>query len=237
MASTVLAVPHARAPVYHHIDAGIAPDLPINPTFPCFEDGSSGKRVQGIYEYLSENRIKLVRHQLQDILGSVNLLMDPTGTKRVRYVTNGKCRPRISVIKYGTSLPDNPDRKYVVFSENDGYCGQSDIVADEQPGPENLNNSTSVTAWVGGGCWGTFTATHELAHALGAVQWNAPHSTHAGHCFDGADVMCYQDTSGIAPLPICPDLVYDCNGDDYFSLHPSGWLADHWNIANSMFLG
>ena len=48
---------------------------------------------------------------------------------------------------------------------------------------------------------------HEMTHNLGAVQWGAPHSTAAarpvsspqyGHCWQGADVMCYVEDAGAA---------------------------------------
>ena len=48
---------------------------------------------------------------------------------------------------------------------------------------------------------------HEMTHNLGAVQWGAPHSTQPrrpaatrsyGHCWQGADVMCYVEDAGAA---------------------------------------
>jgi hypothetical protein len=86
---------------------------------------------------------------------------------------------------------------------------------------------------------------HELGHALGAVQVSAPHSTGAGHCTDGADVLCYADggprghwqdiTAGCAATDPAP---FDCGADDYFSPHPApgSYLATHWNIYDSAFL-
>jgi hypothetical protein len=40
---------------------------------------------------------------------------------------------------------------------------------------------------------------------------------------------------------VCPpegDAFLDCNGDDYFNPHPAaaGYLATHWNVADSPFL-
>jgi hypothetical protein len=96
------------------------------------------------------------------------------------------------------------------------------------------------------------TMLHEITHNLGAVQGSAPHSTGlvggvpAGHCFDEQDVMCYRDGGPNNTMTTtCPwrtgevQETYDCGGDDYFSATPApgSWLADHWNVYNSDFLG
>ncbi|MEA2291898.1 MAG: hypothetical protein QOF17_918 [Solirubrobacteraceae bacterium] len=96
------------------------------------------------------------------------------------------------------------------------------------------------------------TMLHEITHNLGAVQGSAPHSTGlvggtpAGHCFDEQDVMCYRDGGPNDVLTYtCPlragDVpeTYDCGGDDYFNATPApgSWLATHWNVYDSAFLG
>jgi hypothetical protein len=84
-------------------------------------------------------------------------------------------------------------------------------------------------------------AAHELTHNLGGVQQDAPHATAGGHCWDDADIMCYDDGSGVPVQQVCAaaqeDLL-DCNHDDYFSTDPSPgtFLADNWNTASSGFL-
>lgn len=89
-------------------------------------------------------------------------------------------------------------------------------------------------------------ALHELFHALGAVQEGAPHSTAGGHCYDGDDVMCYDDASlrsGLYTDGACSrtegviDAPIDCGGDDYFSPAPApgSYLATHWNVYDSLF--
>lgn len=77
-----------------------------------------------------------------------------------------------------------------------------------------------------------------IAHTLGAVQWNAPNSSHYGHCTDTNDVMCYQDNPDSVLRHVCDGFPFDCNGDDYFNLHPAAdsWLSEHWNLANSAFI-
>jgi hypothetical protein len=94
---------------------------------------------------------------------------------------------------------------------------------------------------------------HELSHNLGAVQLSAPHSSGAGHCNDGYDLMCYED-GGPGTLFVDPNCdgflsapsdpygstlqAWDCNKDDYFnpSPAPGSYLDTHWNLADSAFL-
>ena len=95
---------------------------------------------------------------------------------------------------------------------------------------------------------------HEMSHNLGAVQWSAPHSTQPagfslpryGHCWQGADVMCYTEDSGAAHAMQydCPRVggaipqAYDCGRDDYFNPAPAAgsYLASNWNVYDSAFL-
>ena len=95
---------------------------------------------------------------------------------------------------------------------------------------------------------------HEMTHNLGAVQWGAPHSTEPrgqqspnyGHCWQGADVMCYLEDAGAAhamvqdcaALPGAIPQSYDCGRDDYFNPAPpaGSYLATHWNTYDSAFL-
>jgi hypothetical protein len=95
---------------------------------------------------------------------------------------------------------------------------------------------------------------HEISHNLGAVQWSAPHSTQPagfalpryGHCWQGADVMCYVEDQGASHVMQydCPRVggaipqAYDCGRDDYFNPAPAAgtYLAEHWNVYDSAFL-
>src|SRR3954469_17562109 len=81
--------------------------------------------------------------------------------------------------------------------------------AGEQAGAKNVHNRGGLTsvlftrdgAGTPTGKWGWWPEgfLHEMTHNLGAVQWGAPHSTEPsgqqlaqyGHCWQGADVMCY----------------------------------------------
>ena len=137
--------------------------------------------------------------------------------------------------------------------------------AGEVPGAANVHNSGGLdsvlfsrdgAAAPGAPKWGWWPEgmLHEMTHNLGAVQWGAPHSTEPpgqslpqyGHCWQGADVMCYTEDSGAAhPMRIdCAALAgaipesYDCGRDDYFNPAPAAgsYLATHWNTYDSAFL-
>ncbi|HET8952686.1 MAG TPA: hypothetical protein VFN44_19325 [Solirubrobacteraceae bacterium] len=88
---------------------------------------------------------------------------------------------------------------------------------------------------------------HELTHNLGSVGPNAPHATDYGHCYDGYDVMCYDDdfdpstyplTAGCPSIPGVMNQVYDCGNDDYFNVAPpaGSYLANNWNAYDSPYL-
>jgi hypothetical protein len=76
------------------------------------------------------------------------------------------------------------------------------------------------------------------------VQETSEHATLYGHCWDEADVMCYDDGSSIAMQNYCPrgsdtiDESYDCGKDDYYAPAPpaGSYLATHWNVYNSAFM-
>jgi len=137
---------------------------------------------------------------------------------------------------------DRTDRKYLVFLDDDPFCGTAGVPQDEQPGHENRANRGPTFAYAGNGCWRSDVAAHEVLHTIGGVHTSAPHATPRGHCRDDHDRMCYQDAPDIPPLfQWCPqghERLFDCNHDDYFSTAPApgSYLATHWNTANSVFL-
>jgi hypothetical protein len=135
----------------------------------------------------------------------------------------------------------------------------------ETPGAANVHNRGGFTAVLfsrdgaaapGAPKWGWWPEgfLHEMTHNLGAVQWGAPHSTEPrgqslpnyGHCWQGADVMCYVEDAGAAHpmqqdcagLPGAIPQSYDCGRDDYFNPAPppGSYLATHWNTYDSAFL-
>jgi hypothetical protein len=135
----------------------------------------------------------------------------------------------------------------------------------ERPGADNVHNRGGFASVLfsrdgrsapGAGArgWWPEGLLHEITHNLGGVQWSAPHSTQPagfqypryGHCWQGADVMCYLEDSGAAhPMRNdCPRIggaipqVYDCGRDDYFNPAPApgSYLATHWNVYRNDFL-
>lgn len=135
----------------------------------------------------------------------------------------------------------------------------------ERPGSANVHNRGGLTSILfsrdganapGTAKWGWWPEgfLHEMTHNLGAVQWGAPHSTQPpgqanpqfGHCWQGADVMCYVENAGAsnamrtdcAALPGAIPQNYDCGRDDYFNPAPGpgSYLATHWNIYDSAFM-
>jgi hypothetical protein len=183
------------------------------------------------------------------------------GVRHVRFVSDGSCRPVIDHVVIGSAQIadsdlmiaalqvkgyDRTDRKYVVWYDHPG-CGLAYGSAfDDRPGPGNSHNGGPGYATVGTECWTWHATAHELLHTLGAVQRSAPHATANSHCWDDEDIMCYDDGSIPDPpgrlrvtCPHAPENHIDCNGDDYFNVSaPAGsYLATHWNVANSLFLG
>ena len=117
----------------------------------------------------------------------------------------------------------------------------------EKSGATNVHNRGGLTSILfsrdgaaapGASRWGWWPEgfLHEMTHNLGAVQWGAPHSTQPrggsapnyGHCWQGADVMCYVEDAGAAHamqidcagLPGAIPQNYDCGRDDYFNPAP-----------------
>lgn len=166
----------------------------------------------------------------------------------------------------GDGKPDTTiyeDRKYLIwvdkeYRNNKGQltkCGIGEMRLDDSHGQHNSNNRAVTYAWVWKGCW-NYAEPHELGHMLGAVQGIArlsdgtllqrgtPNSTDGNHCTDEDDLMCYDD-DGTGPVNmrhICGRAIdkwrLDCNHNDYYRGNDpaSGYLSNHWNVANSQFL-
>ncbi len=138
-----------------------------------------------------------------------------------------------------------------------GCFGIGELQPDNRASTRNRNNSATMIAAVDRGCTSSVSfsqegggqvAAHELGHTLGAVQPDAPHSNHNGHCVDEWDVMCYDDGSHRKLIYRCGakaagqgnplDRLLDCNLDTYFNPKPArrSYLATHWNIATSSWL-
>ena len=126
----------------------------------------------------------------------------------------------------------------MVFADANQLCGIGTLYNDLRR-TDNYNDGFAASfARVDANCWSAASSVpaHELTHTIGGVQQGAPHATPYGHCSDDADIMCYDDGSGIPVEQVCAaaqeDLL-DCNHDDYFSTAPAPgtFLADNWNTA------
>jgi hypothetical protein len=163
-------------------------------------------------------------------------------------------------------------RNYLIIADTLASGGANGIgelyegsTPSERPDVTNVHNTGGLTSvlWVPDAAapgadpngWWPEGVLHEMTHNLGGVQWSAPHSSQrAGvrnytysHCWDGRDVMCYQDGPAMsrpydptvcAAVPGAMPQAYDCGQDDYFNPSPpaGSYLATHWNVYNSVFL-
>lgn len=135
--------------------------------------------------------------------------------------------------------------RYVVYWDAPSPTGAAGtghvFTSDASAGAGNQNNkgglySVEYRFDQGGGVPHWEVLVHEVLHTMGAVVGAAPHSTPAGHCTDGLDVMCYADSSSSGYVTTaCATKVLDCNRDDYFNPAPpaGSYLASHWNAAAS----
>lgn len=237
---------------------------------PCDGDGTSGYRVQAMYVVTADkaNRYASVADQIKQWAAGVNTVFNRSaaktgGVRDVRYVTtsngDGTCSPAVANITLPagsfttfnatiTAMQNagytNPARKYLMWVDGTGQCGIAQTYMTSTDSQSNPNNGLYPQfARTDTACWGSSNSVeaHELAHTLGSVQNDAPHSTRAGHCFDESDRMCYSDGGAYPMKQICTadqEPLLDCNNDDYFSTYPGAgtYLDTHWNIADSRFL-
>lgn len=133
-------------------------------------------------------------------------------------------------------------QRYIVYYDApspSGAAGTGHVfTTDSSAGAANQNNKGGLYAIEyrfdqGGGVPHWDVLIHEVLHTMGGVVQSAPHSTAAGHCSDGQDVMCYEDGSGTFNPSACATKVLDCNRDDYFNPAPAAgsFLASNWNAA------
>jgi hypothetical protein len=229
----------------------------------CSGDGRSGKRIQLLYvhEAGKPSRYAKFLNSFRTWAAGVDAIYDASaeetgGSRHIRYVTTPECSVDVSEVQ----LPDDAlrsfttnidalrdlgynrtDRKYLMFSDTNVYCGISSYVNDTRPQRGNRNNGGPSYARVDSGCWSSAVAAHELTHTLGAVLTDSPNSTGLGSCTDDFDLLCGEDRSGKPIRSVCPknhEIRLDCGNDDYFSTNPKpgSYLDKHWNVALSDFL-
>ncbi|MEU6970729.1 RICIN domain-containing protein [Kitasatospora aureofaciens] len=230
----------------------------------CDGDGTSGNRVQVVYVHAPGNDryaqyLASFKKWAADVDVIYNASAQETGGERhVRFVTESDCTAAVLDVQISDAeIKDfnaqnnaltkqgfnRKDRKYMMFTDAQVYCGIGTFDGDERPGQDNESNFGPSYGRSDSGCWGGSTAAHELGHNLGAVNDSAPHSSKAGHCTDEWDLMCYSDAPNYPQMKIvCPDNKHDdrldCNHDDYYNTNPApgSYLATHWNVANNRFL-
>lgn len=239
------------------------PVLPPPPPPGCIGDGVSGDRVQAFYAYTAATGNNLDapdgsttrRTTILSALGDADRYLFAGSGKHYRWACSGG-EPTVTPIQVaddslnsfiGAALAagyNSHDRIYTALIDSGGG-GVATVEFDDQPGPNNQNNSGPAFSLTRGvGAWPTL--VHELGHNLGAVQLSAPHSSGAWHCHDGYDVMCYNDNgpyyqNGGTFTTTCSagENQWDCDDDDYSNPAPPAgtYLHDHWNVATSAFLG
>jgi hypothetical protein len=240
-------------------------------TVPCVGDGTSGNRVQAVYAHIgTTDHFSSVAPLIKTWAAQANeaynaSAAETSGSRQIRFVTKNcqlsildKKVPSTAATNFGaeiTSLMNQglkaTNRKYLIWTDANKYCGLGQVFADSSSSSSNRNNKGPQYASVEKGCWGLLGApnqvgpssveAHELTHALGAVQANSPHHTSAGHCTDEWDAMCYVDAGTTHlkfPCTFSHSALLDCKHDDYFSTKTvSGtYLASHWNAAKNSFL-
>ena len=232
----------------------------------CTGTGDDGKRVQVLYAHEASTTsryadvLPLLRNEVANVDDVFAVSSEQTGGgRRVRWVHDGDCLPVVTdvTVPDGALGPDfwatvsalkslgynDANRKYMVFADANQFCGIGTLYNDLRQSNNYNDGYAASFARVDANCWSTAHSVpaHELTHNIGGVQQGAPHATVNGHCYDDADLMCYDDGSGVPVQQVCgsaqEDLL-DCNNDDYFNTDPAPgtFLADNWNTASSSFL-
>ncbi|MGH2786413.1 MAG: hypothetical protein ACRDJV_00710 [Actinomycetota bacterium] len=259
------------APKGTDVDADVAPlskaeiaeanaQVPI-----CSGDGVSGKRTQVIYARSSDrpDRFALFLPSFRAWAAQASQIYQDSaaetgGNRYIRFVHNARCQITVANVvmptwgddTFGNTITaldsagfDSVNRKYMIFTDANVYCGIGNIIGDDAPGAGNLNNGGPSYGRTDAGCWNGGTAAHEHQHNIGGVQLSAPHTSGGWHCVDEWDLMCYSDSPNFPVMQfLCPwtshSSLFDCNHDDYYNTSaPAGsYLATHWNSANSQYL-
>jgi chitodextrinase len=235
-------------------------------TVPCDGDGTSGNRVQVLYVHGSNDRFDQFRDSFVTWSAGIDEIYSASaqetgGDRHVRFVTDrvgGECVPAVVSVRisdsalgdFGSSIDElqsagfnRQDRKYVMWTDANVYCGIGGFADDDRKIDDNQSNFGPSYGRSDNGCWSPGVAAHELGHNLGAVNSSAPNTSRGGHCVDEYDLMCYSDEPYYPRMQIkCPDQSQDdrldCNHDDYYSTDPAAgsYLASHFNVADNFFL-
>lgn len=240
----------------------LVPSVPLNEDgVACVGTGSDGPRIVAVYAAVEgrPDRYAAVAPLIGRIAGGMDaaiaLAAARTGGERhLRWLTTPDCALDVrhaiisrdagrsftrTIEELRTAGYAEPGRRYLVWTDARTYCGTGLVTTDAADAPSHPGDDDPSWARIDQGCWGS-AELHELLHALGAVQLDAPHATTTFHCTDGPDPMCGDTGAGDGggACPAADALLPDCGGDDYFSTAPAAgsWLASHRNIADSPYL-
>ncbi len=187
-------------------------------------DGTGEIRIQG---FKSSGDVSEVFQIVDDFFGA------PSGAGSVKNMVFYDGKDPNGYGGYGAAADDDDK------SSSDGF---------PYPLNNNLNRVLSASAVVYGPYgWQLHTSLHELFHAMGAVQGSAPYATSFFHCWDGIDVLCYDDGTLLGSVyqeTRCPGesgfatpigIPLDCQYDSYFdaSEESGEYLNSHWNVGGS----
>lgn len=177
-----------------------------------------------------------VEAELRAVAGGVNYLFwrdseDGRAPLLPAWRVDEDCRLAVLFLGPAEELPRlaHTNTKLIVVEDARDYCGKAIVHVDERAAPDNGNNNSSFL-WVARACLNAVVVAHEMLHSMGAVQLGAPGSDGNWHTGTALDVMSSHSVWR------CGLIVIDCGRDDYFSERPQGYLLDHWNSADSVYL-
>lgn len=234
--------------------------------FRRFTDGIAGKRWQLVYagRNFKERRTKLLllTRYVDAAFFYSSMAHIHNRCYRPRWVTDVFGRPLIMQLPQATQTKalvlekegQRPDRMYLIVEDLEQGTVFGELGQDDRPGIRNVHFNGPRFAWVGKEVFSPSpfspgvdvsprTATHEMAHAMGAVNRTAPDATQEGHQRRMSELM--TATEGVSDFIQRPDRPsewvewrIDPDGDSHF--HPSppagSYLATHWNVCLSPFL-
>lgn len=232
------------APAHADYVVGSSSQAVTAPTPPCApKDGSAVRLFYGVPVDRQGPTLREARPTLRSMaLQADARLYRSGGEQHFRWICNRHERVKITKLSipgigdgeftYDDAVAamraaghDDPtNRIYLLFYGGDSYayCGQGSV------GGQGNRTQYAVVARAEGQCWTAGVTLHELGHTLGAVLDASPHSDGKGHCTQGKDVMCSDETVD------CPDVSawrFDCKNDDYY-MHDGRW----WDTADSVYL-
>jgi hypothetical protein len=233
------------SPATPHIDYGF-PVMPAatdaTPRWPLVCDVGLANTFQFVWlaEPGSVVDRAAVEARLRKVAEEVNWLFwraseGATEARVPAWKVTGDCRLDVrwgDAVAGGTLPPRHGETKTILVEPALDYCGYAFLADDDRPGAENWHNQSSFLA-VARHCLGAVVVVHEMLHSMGAVQLGAPQGDGDWHGTE-YDVM---GRAGVTATAVCRMRgEIDCGRDDYFSLTPTGYLAERWNVANSVFL-